>query len=386
MSDAANTSSRPAGNRAARRTSGMGFWTIFWSFFLATFLLLAGVYGFLRFTTGPDVYLAEDGQVYASKSFIDALEKELPVVVSLMDAEFDVAAMDTDARIDAEVDALFKRVYAAVPAYLDQHYTVRGEYTQLFTATIASQFQDETESLFERILFSETDFVDAKAGAVARIQSFSDGEVDTVLTKVSDKLTEDLALDPEEMTVLNQVATLTLDDTKSRISDTAIYRGAAATAGAVMVIRLLSKRVAAKAIAKGTTKTVVKTGMGAAGGAGAGAAGGLICGPGAPVCAAVGGVIGGVAGWLVTDKVIVEVDEAINRDAFEAEIIAILDTEKEALKAGMKSFYRARYEAIEAYNTQTLENIRLRDQIGPLSPIMETIETFPDRVREAISE
>ena len=53
----------------------------------------------------------------------------------------------------------------------------------------------------------------------------------------------------------------------------------------------------------------------------------LLCswsGPGAAAC----GVVGAVAAWLVTDAVIINLDEYFNRDEFEAELRQIIGEDR----------------------------------------------------------
>ncbi len=63
----------------------------------------------------------------------------------------------------------------------------------------------------------------------------------------------------------------------------------------------------------------------------AGLGGAAVCAPSGPV-AALCGVAAGVIAWFAIDKVAIEIDEAVSRDAMRADLLAALEEEKAALK------------------------------------------------------
>ena len=101
----------------------------------------------------------------------------------------------------------------------------------------------------------------------------------------------------------------------------------------VQAARLLSRQIARRLLVNLGRKTAAKTAArttGIGGGAAAGAGAGAVLGP---VGAAGGAVIGAVGSWLLFDFVVIELDELLNREAFEAELRLHIDAEKAALKA-----------------------------------------------------
>jgi len=91
---------------------------------------------------------------------------------------------------------------------------------------------------------------------------------------------------------------------------------------------------AASLLGKLAAKSAVK-GSGVLAGAGTGAALCSPTGPGAVACGAVGGLIA----WLVVDKVAIELDEALNRDEFEADIHSAIDAQQAVLKEQLLMVY-----------------------------------------------
>jgi len=89
-------------------------------------------------------------------------------------------------------------------------------------------------------------------------------------------------------------------------------------------------------------------------GAGSGA---LLCswsGPGAAAC----GVVGGVVAWFVTDAVIVNIDEVLNRDDFEAELRQILLDNRAHHRAALESALAEKANRIENETTRTLKQLK----------------------------
>ena len=110
-----------------------------------------------------------------------------------------------------------------------------------------------------------------------------------------------------------------------------------------MVSATIAKKLAAKVAAKASAKGLAKGG-GVLAGAGGGA---LLCswsGPGAAVC----GVVGGAAAWLLTDAVVVNIDEYFNREDFENELRTLLDEDRAKKRKQLTAALRDKAVAIDA--------------------------------------
>ena len=93
------------------------------------------------------------------------------------------------------------------------------------------------------------------------------------------------------------------------------------------------------------TKTLAKKGSSTLLSAGAGAA---ICAPTGPV-AILCGVTAGLVTWFTVDKVLVELDEVLNREEMRADIIKVLDEQKALLGEQLKQKHYARIDLMASH-------------------------------------
>ncbi|OUD13864.1 hypothetical protein [Thioflexithrix psekupsensis] len=123
--------------------------------------------------------------------------------------------------------------------------------------------------------------------------------------------------------------------------------------------RLIGQRTSGKIVTKLVARTAAKAtgiGSGAATGAAAGAAAGSVVPvAGTAIGAAVGGIIGAVAGWLITDQVVLKLDELLNRSEFEIEIRTAIDEQKVLLKQTVKAQYRSQFQNIAEQHKNTFK-------------------------------
>ncbi len=342
--------------------AGLPIKTLFWIGFWSTILILAALYGYANLKLAR---LSEDhqGRVLISERFYEEWRQVLPEVFADMGEEMDLAGAKTGRIIAEQINSAFEPVYKRIPVFLDFHYSVIGEYAEL-TAAVA----DEAGSELRRILFDEVDFDQRLESAVTSIQSESDVVLSMALTRINDDVRERLNLDSSELALLGKVVTLSMEDAGKRFSGGELMlksAGAIAGAGAVTAVmtKTIGKKIAAKLATKAAAKTAAKAATGVSGGAASGAAAGMLCGPLAWVCAPVGGVAGAVTFWLVTDKVIIEVDEYFNKETFEAELRAIIDEEKARLSTEISGLYQSRIHEILTDNETRLREITTRQLI-----------------------
>ena len=263
-----------------------------------------------------------------------------------------------EAHIDSAVEAAFAPVHDRVGDFADWYYSLTGEYLR-YAHAIGGDMSD-----YLREKLRETLFVPAALDAnVDNMFDALNAEITARLKQSGGRLSENLALvleaharplRPGEPLIgdtldLDALLTGRLAVT-ARDIDRQLFSALAATGtgvavakglGAVVMKKTLAKvagtktfGLAASLLGKLAAKTAVKGG-GVLAGAGSGAALCAPSGPGAVVCGAVGGLIA----WLVTDKMAIELDEALNRDEFEADIHAAIDAQQKALKAQLRQVY-----------------------------------------------
>lgn len=315
---------------ARRRVAASGrFWT--WFFGTVTVIIAASavlVALSLR-------HVPSEAQVAAAR------ERALEVVARWNGQTLAQAFPDTEAQIDAAVDRVFQPVYDNIPVFADLHYTVTGEYLELFYAATGRLSAAISERLFGDL--------DARlAGAQAEVGG-------AFLREVRQKLqAELLPADAQRLPALEAASELAVEDMLRRFEtgDMALRigaAGAATVAGGVAAKTIslgVAKKLSSATAAKAAGKTAVKVSAAAAG-AGTGAAAGSVV-PGAGT--ALGGIIGGILGWLAVDQAVVMVSERIGREQFEAELAGLVDEQKALVKAQ----FRARVErSVEAMGDAT---------------------------------
>lgn len=348
-------------DRHGQSVAGPGGATLFWGVFWGTIVVFALLYVFAqiqatRFSTD------EQGRVLVSEAFFRDWSAALPEFLSDMTQEIDVAGGEIDQVIARRMDEVFEPVYGQIPVFLDFHYSLIGEYTEL-----ASAVSQQAGAELTRILFTEVGFDRRLSDGVAAIGNEGDAILSDVLIKLRRDLQERFALDESEVEILSGVVTLTMADAQKRFGGSDLMlkgAGAAVGAGAVaaVVAKTVGQKMTAKLMVKAAGKTAVKT-AGIGGGSATGAAIGLVCGPAAWICVPVAAVAAGTAAWLATDKVVIEADEYLNRESFEAQIRAAIDDEKVRIGAKLSQIYQQRLGVILKDNEVKLKDIKTRELI-----------------------
>jgi hypothetical protein len=339
----------------------------FWPFFWLTILILLAVYVYAQLQAHK-LRVDAAGKVVLADYVLPQWDKLLPRLLEQRDLQLDgLARAEIGALIDTNIDAAFAPVYGQIPKLADVHYSVIGEYTEIGAAALG-----RLEGRIGGILFDEVDFRERLAGAVGGIVSGSDAAIGGALDQIEGKIQVGMSFSREEMGLLGSALELTVQDMQARFGEVSLgLRGLGAAGGAAAAGTLLAKgsgaklsgaiatKLAGKVAVKAGSKAAVKA-AGIGGGAAAGAAIGSVV-PG--VGTAVGGVVGAVAAWLITDKVVVEADELFNRDRFEADLRAMLDTEKQRIKTDLQAGYDAYLSRISEHTEQQLRGLRPVDLI-----------------------
>ena len=272
------------------------------------------------------------------------------------------AYLQTEKVLDSQLDLLFQPVLANVEGYADFHYSVIGEYTELFTLALKGslsarkrvqawwngenevKIDEQTQSTIEAYL-SE---LDQKLHEGLEEKLYNDFEtrwelvvatLDAVFNETFQaelaRLTKEVVSAEGTDAVLSPASEVVLERTVDRAMlgkpMSATLATAAGAAGTKLVASTLAK-VSAKAAAKTAGKTATKVFFGVGVGA-AGAALGFTLGP---VGAVVGGLTGAVAAWFAVDYAVIKVDEALTRDEFESDIRSVISGRKDELHEEFK--------------------------------------------------
>ena len=226
--------------------------------------------------------------------------------------------------IDEQVDDAFSPVYDNIDTFLDFHYSVVGDYSELIasaTGEIATEIKDKLfGSNFQTYLDQSQDNINNEY--IKNLKEYL-GEVDEKAIKGVDK---DLNLD---------ILTHLSNDISQRFTVQYVKMGVVSGgAMSLKVINIVSAKVAAKAGSKLAVKVATKTALKSTA-AGTAAAAGAACGPFVWICSP----IAATAAWFGTDAIVVSGDEYFNRDDFKNEIVSLLDSQKEALSVKLKNTY-----------------------------------------------
>lgn len=315
--------------------SNKNFWWGFWG--AIVFLLIIYLSAVKE---ANKISLSDDGKrVVLANEIVEVWKNNLPSIFGTIGEEFGgKAKAEIETFIDEKIDAVFDPLYGQIPKFAEFHYSVMGEYTEIFAAlsgAMGNRVQD--------ILFKEVGFENNLRNELAEITQFSKDKISGAGKRVNDDIQNKIELGNDDMNLLTRTLELTSQDVENRFSslEYSTIRGAGVIAGLTatgsVLAKTMGKKLATKVAGKVAVKTAAKAG-GVLGGAGVGAA---VCAPGGPIASAFCGFFGGVAVWLAVDKFIVEIDEHFNRDDFEKDLRDMVDEQKQEIKNGLKASYSA---------------------------------------------
>lgn len=243
--------------------------------------------------------------------------------------------------IDRRLDQIFWPVYAAIPGYVEFHYSVVGEYLTLYTGA-TNAFDEEVATEVEKRLYAGFD------RSVERFSMEIDDEYGRLFQINLNNVVTATLPQGTAMEDLGEITTAILDDTLERATIGVPVSGMGSMGGAVAA-KSIGKAVFAKTTAKIGIKVVSKTGM-ALSGAVIGSAVG-------PVGTIAGGIVGGVAGWFLADAVIVNVDQWFNSSEFEQELKGYVDEHKIGLRDTLIAAVENKTASIQDFTTGQLRSL-----------------------------
>ncbi|WP_300367691.1 hypothetical protein [Hydrogenimonas sp.] len=224
--------------------------------------------------------------------------------------------------VEREIDAVFEEVYANVDPFLDYHYSIVGEYSELRHAAsndierIVSEklFGEEFEPRFQKALRTIGSALETAMKAHSRsVEANATAGVDWHLNeKILEAIKRDIA--------------------KNISVTAATFVG---VVGSAKVVSRLIPKITAKFLSKVGTKLAAKMSAKTAGKVAAaetGAVSGVLCGPYVWICSPVLAA----AAWFTTDAIVIEADEMLTRDSFRKDIIEALDEEKKQIEQELK--------------------------------------------------
>lgn len=238
-------------------------------------------------------------------------------------------------QINDAVDRLFGNADQRVDAYLDWYFSMTGEYTRLLAA-MTGGFPELMQRKLEQTVFSNNDL---ESGITALRESVLESTIASFSKAARDtraSLREALSKNP----CLNDVIQF---EPMFNVQDDIARAGTAFATGSVVATvtsAALLKKVISGTLAKIASKQSFRLAAGAAGKAAAkkggssllsAGAAAAICAPSGPIALLCGAGAGALT-WLGTDKIFIEIDEALHREQMRSDILATLDQTKAELR------------------------------------------------------
>jgi hypothetical protein len=262
--------------------------------------------------------------------------------------------------IEQLLNGAFAPVHERIPDFADWYYSLTAEYMRYAHAIggdIAGYLQDQllqrvfqaarVEQVIDDLPTSINNYLKPLLGengqtiiqqlqAVTAAHSIQD---QSGITGISSQLNLDLLIDIEP-------------DLNEQIIDRHLISVLAATGmgvgvgkglGALMVKKTLTKITAGKSFQAASgllAKLAAKSAMKGGGSLGAAATGMVLCsptGPGALLC----GVVAGIAAWVAVDAAIINLDEMLNRETFEADMHHVISEQQRKLSRAYSEAYSA---------------------------------------------
>ena len=336
---------RPKGSMAGSTASRSFFLTII-------FLALPFLYASIKLSTvNPAVFKEGVSRLADSINPCKPNETSRAKLAKKLDKgivnERQQAIDDVDSTVDQGLDRIFADVESGVDIYLDWYFTVIGEYQRLaavFTADVAAAMNDN----LEKYLFSQSDF----ENQLDYLDSMVEYSITERFSRIA--LTLDVELDnaPCDIGRLDLTPLIKLNEDKLRASVAA----ASGVGAGIVTSKVLAKKAAGAVVGKVAAKKSIQSGAALASKALAkkGTSAALSAVVGTTVCAPTGpmailcGVTAGVVTWLTIDKVLIEIDEALNREEMRTDILKVLEEQKSELERQLKQKYHIRIDNMAA--------------------------------------
>ncbi|MFP6276937.1 hypothetical protein ACLGD7_00565 [Helicobacter pylori] len=268
-------------------------------------------------------------------------------------------------KINTQIDGFFDQVENNVDKFLDWHYSIKGDYSEL-ALFAAKKTGLSAEDAVANVLQEKLLGKDYKQRLDAITKRLS--KTYASLLNQHEKFVSETALKGVD-TDLSQNAKIldTLGDEVARKLKANFTGAIGATAG-VSGLAIMAK-LTPKLVAKIGTKLGAKVGGKFLAKIGTALSGSWTCGPFAPACA--------ITLWFGSDAAINFIDERLHRDKFKKEILNNINEVKENLKNSYKqqfndSFVKISQELQESYkNAPVVEKKTIKEHIDDLNQTPE---------------
>lgn len=345
----------------AKKTSISIFEKIFW-FTIAIFVILFVIMQILASQNRAKYNNPKESKPVSEKLLKEVI-REIEVIVDtkqilknlesnrtldIINQDYNTQLKLLNLQIDLNIDKAFLHVENNVDNFLDFHYSIIGEYTELGAAATGEIGKTIQEELFG-------DDFDIYIEAASQVISNEYRQSAYTHLKTIDYLaTQDIdqELNSQIIQTLQNEIDKNLDIQKVKLG-TLLAVGIGAK-----VINIIVVKLAAKAGSKLAAKGAIKLGAKVTASAGAGLAGG-VCGPLVWICAPIAATLA----WFGTDAAIIAGDEYLNREEFKAEILTAINEQKIGLKEHFKHSYRDAFLKLSQELQQRYKELPVKEKI-----------------------
>ena len=288
----------------------------------------------------------------------DTIKNNISKGESIINKKLNEDLDDINSQIDKEVDELFVSIEKNVDTYLDFHYSVYGEYSELLSLAANDLTKDIQNKLFG------AEFNQVFEDKINKINLSYKKKIEDHIQLINDIGIEGVDKDLNNASLEYMINDI--ENFRNVILGKSLLVG---TATGTKVALAISARIAAKSLTKATTKVALKTASKVST-SGTAAAAGLWCGPLFWVCSPVAAT----TAWFATDAVVASADEMLNRDDFKNEIMSSLNESKNEIKYNLKKSIEDEFKLISEKVKETIKNtpvikkerIRVGDKVDVL--------------------
>jgi len=301
---------------------------MFYKSFLITIIMLFMIYFAALYEVKNQIKIPDIKKEYNSFkaiNFIKEINNILPQELSSLEKKYILNnAIKIKKEISISIEHAYNDVYSQIPKFVDKHYTVTGEYAELYSILVG-----DIGNNLKHVLYVETNFNDKIIRSITSVMELNMFNLNKKIDKINQKVINNLEVGYKpNIKPYQDVIDIIKQDTMKRYREDSLqvvrYGGTITTASILVMSKTIAKKLTLKIMAKSSTKVFLKYGTSGLTAVGGATVGSVIPGWGT----AVGGVVGGVIGWFGTDKLIIEVDEYLNREEFEKELISLIVEQK----------------------------------------------------------
>jgi uncharacterized membrane protein len=337
---------------------------IFWYSFWGIILILLIIYFSIIFSmSSQNVNLKQNSN---QEIILFKITQNLPFILNKISSseKKELLSSDINKSIDIQIDKLYQPVFEQIPKFVDKHYTVSGEYQEIFAYLFGNISKD-----IEEIFFKNSGFESEFNSTIDQIIFDSNKIIKNYISSINSEVAQDLRLNIDELKVFHSFANFPIEDLKQRFQTeiTLLRTGGVISAGiagslfAKMIGKKIAGKMASKVAIKSGSKVLASVSSASAGAITGGAIGSAVPVVGTGAGAVVGGLISGITAWFITDKIVIEVDEYINRNEFQQELTEKIIIQKKELKNTIKHSYSQNLHLIEQNLTQNYKNISVNE-------------------------